>query len=69
MSPESKRILLVSAGGPGSFHGRFDTDRLREHHTLKEAVIIIDPDNRDSTCGDDYLPCPGYSIVTGMRGR
>ena len=56
VSPESKRILLVSAWIPGSFQGRFDTDRSREQHTLKEAVMIINPHNRDSMCGDDYPP-------------
>lgn len=55
----------MSAGGPGSFLGTFDTDRSREHHTLKEAVMIISPENRDSTCGDDYPPCP--SLSWGLR--
>lgn len=69
MSPESKRILLVSARGPGSFQGIFDTDRSREHHTLKEAVIVINPDNRDSTCSDDYPPCPSYRTRRLWSGK
>lgn len=45
MPLESKRILLVSAWVPGSFHGRFDTEQLRGHRTLKGAVILLNPDN------------------------
>ena len=60
MSKEAKRILLVSARGPGSFQGIFDTDRSREQHALKEAVIVINPDNRDSMCDGNYPPCPSY---------
>ncbi len=51
---------LVPVGVLGSFQGMFDTDRSREQHTLREAVVIINTDNRDSTCDDDYPPCPSY---------
>ncbi len=51
---------LVSAWVPGPFHGWFDTARSREHHTLKETVITINPDNGDSTRDDNYPPCTLY---------